>query len=247
MEIDRNSHVPVYWQIKEDIHNKIMQGSFQPKQRIPSEPKLAEMYGVSRLTARNAVTELVNDGYLQRIHGQGTFVTKPKFEESSARFSGFFDTMTRKGYTVISKVLFAKEVTPSEEVAEPLHLSGHDTVYQIRRLRSVGKDPIGIQEVFLPAARCSGVLNFDLEHDSIYRFLAEELMLNLKRAREQLEAIAANRECASLLGIKEGSPVLHTKRTTFLSGDIPIEYSISWYRGDSYVLRLILINPFGGM
>lgn len=238
MEIDRKSHVPVYWQIKEDIHRQIMQGEILPKERIPSEPKLAESYGVSRLTARNAVTELVNEGYLNRVHGQGTFVTKPKFEESGARFSGFFDTMTRKGYKVSSRVLVAEEIIPDFEVLEQLKLTEGKKVYRIKRLRFAGKEPIGIQDVYIPAELSQGIVDIDLENDSIYRFLAEEKLLNLKNAKEKLEAVSADEENAALLGIQAGDPVLFTRRLTTLTGDIPIEYSRSWYRGDSYVFEV---------
>jgi GntR family transcriptional regulator len=238
MEIDRKSHVPVYWQIKEDLHRQIMQGEILPKERIPSEPKLAESYGVSRLTARNAVTELVNEGYLQRVHGQGTYVTKPKFEESGARFSGFFDTMTRKGYKVSSRVLTVKEIIPDPEVKEQLKLAVGQMVYRIKRLRFAGKEPIGIQDVYLPAERCRGITDIDLENDSIYRFLEEEKLFNLKKAKEKLEAVSADEGNAELLGIRPGDPVLYTRRLTTLSGEIPIEYSRSWYRGDSYVFEV---------
>lgn len=241
MEIDRKSHVPVYWQIKEDIHRQIMQGDVLPDGRIPSEPKLAEQYGVSRLTARNAVTELVNEGYLHRVHGQGTFVTKPRFEESSAKFSGFYDTMTRKGYKVTSNVLVAAEIEPDDEVREQLKLAGGKKVCRIKRLRFAGKEPIGVQDVYLPSDRCPGILKIDLENDSIYRFLVEELMLNLKMAKEKLEAIAADAEHAALLAIKPGDPVLFTRRLTTLTGDIPVEYSLSWYRGDSYVFEVDIV------
>lgn len=240
MKIDRNSHIPVYWQIKEDIHRQIMQGDLQPDNQIPSEPRLAELYGVSRLTARNAVTELVNEGYLHRVHGQGTFVTKPRFEESGARFSGFHDSMVRKGYTVSSRVLVAEKVRAREheKVAEQLKLQGDAWVYRIKRIRYAGKEALGLQDVYLSADRSEGVLEIDLEKDSIYRFLAEDKLLNLSKAKEKLEATAADSEVAAALGVVPGSPVLFTQRLTLITGDIPLEYSTSWYRGDSYVFEV---------
>jgi GntR family transcriptional regulator len=238
MEIDRKSHVPVYWQIKEDIFNRIMNGEYLPDAQIPSEPMLAEIYGVSRLTARNAVTELVNHGYLRRIHGQGTFVAKPRFEENSARFTGFYDSMTRKGYRVTSKVLIAEVIEADQDIMAQLDLSKGRKVYRVKRLRYAGKEPLGVQDVYLPVERCEGVLNIDLQNDSIYRFLIEEKKLSLRRAREKLEAIAADSENAQLLGVGVGAPLLYTRRLTLLSGDIPVDYSISWYRGDSYVFEV---------
>jgi GntR family transcriptional regulator len=238
MKVDRNSHVPVYWQIKEDIHRQIMQGELQPGNQIPSEPKLAENYGVSRLTARNAVTELVNEGYLQRLHGQGTFVTKPRFEESAARFSGFHDTMVRKGYTVFSRVLAAEEVEADQLLQEKLKVPEGTAIYRIKRIRYAGKEPLGLQDVYLVASRCEGVLKIDLTSDSIYRFLVEEKLLNLRKAKEKLEATVAESDVAEALGIPVGSPVLYTHRITLITGDIPVEFSTSWYRGDSYVFEV---------
>lgn len=238
--VKKNSHVPVYWQIKEDLYAQILDGWLKPNERIPSEPKLAKKYNVSRLTARNAVTALVNDGYLFRVQGQGTFVRQPRVEASSGEFSGFMEDMQRRGFKVCSRVLSSGRIPVPQELLEPLALSETEEVYRIRRLRFANEEPIVVQEVYLVAELCEGIDRFNLETDSIYQHLIDDYHLELGSARESLEARAADEEMAGNLEISPGMPVLFSKRLTFLSNESPVEYTYSWYRGDRYVFELEL-------
>ncbi|MEW5815892.1 MAG: GntR family transcriptional regulator [Spirochaetota bacterium] len=240
MNIDRNSHVPVYWQIKEDLYKKIVTGVLKTDDQIPSEPKLAEMYNVSRLTARNAVTELVNEGYLYRVHGQGTFVCKPRVETSSSKITSFMEDMTRRGFSVHSKVLIAQVFDPDENIRELLKLSAGDKAYYLRRLRFANAEPIVLQDAFLPCTHCKGLLDENLETESLYDILRNKYNLVISLARESLEARAAEKEQAEYLQIDRGAPILYSKRLTMLKNDIPIEYVTSWYRGDRYIFEIEL-------
>ncbi len=238
--VKKNSHVPVYWQIKEDIYSQIISGELKPNERIPSEPKLAKKYNVSRLTARNAVTALVNDGYLFRVQGQGTFVKQPRVEASSGEFTGFMEDMRRRGFTVRSEVISSGSMPVPEELCEPLALEQHEEVYRIRRLRYANEEPIVLQETYLVADKCTGIDRFNLETESIYQHLREDYQLEIGIARESLEAQIASEENGGLLRIDRGAPILFSKRLTFLSNGLPIEFCYSWYRGDRYVFELEL-------
>ncbi len=238
--VKKDSHVPVYWQIKEDLYEQIIGGELKPNEKIPSEPKLAKKYNVSRLTARNAVTALVNDGYLFRVQGQGTFVKQPRVEASSGEFTGFMEDMRRRGFTVRSKILSSGTVPVPEDLTDVLGLQEGEEVYRIRRLRYANEEPIVIQEVYLVASLCPGIDRYNLETGSVYQHLREDYHLELGVGRESLEATSADEECAEQLGLKTGAPVLFSKRRTFLSNGLPIEYCYSWYRGDRYVFELEL-------
>ncbi|MCD6397281.1 MAG: GntR family transcriptional regulator, partial [Spirochaetaceae bacterium] len=212
MKIDRKSHVPVYWQIKESILKEITSGKLKPGDKILSEPQLKEKYGVSRLTARSAVTELVNEGYLVRKQGYGTYIQKPRIENSQERFRGFKSDMEDKGFTVSSKVLQAEEIFAPAFMQIPLGLTSEDQVFKVKRLRYANNEPIVIHEDYIPSYFCPDLLQFDFEKESLYSVYSEKYKKIITYATEHLEAISADTEIASYLGIKKGDPVLFIQR-----------------------------------
>ncbi len=212
----------------------------KPNVKILSEEKLAQQYNVSRLTARNAVVELVNEGYLYRIQGQGTFVSKPKVGIGHSEFSGFIGDMSKMGFKVHSQVLEATEIIPDKELKEALRLKEMESVYKLVRLRFANEEPIVIQESYLPSKRCTGLLDLDLENCSLYKTLRNKYHIRLVYAHESLTAIAASQAQADLLRMESGSPLLYFKRVTFSEQEFPIEYVRSWFRGDRYVYEIEL-------
>ncbi len=240
MKIDRISHIPFYLQIKNDIYNEIINGAVKPDKQILSEPKLAEKYQVNRLTARKAITELVNEGYLYRIHGQGTFVKKTTEDTSSLRVTSFIEDMNKRGIQVESKVLIASKMDPDEKLEDILKLKTGDKVYYIRILRYVNKEPIVLTDVYLPSKLCTGILDQDLEKESLYKILKNQYKLGIINAKETMEALLAKDVFSDLFGIDPGAPVLYSTRLSMLPHNIPIAYSCSWYRGDRYIFEIDL-------
>lgn len=232
MNNDRN--IPVYRMIARELKEKIITGKLKPNMQIPSEPELAEKYNVSRMTARKAVTKLVMENFLYRVHGKGTFVDKPRVEKNK-KVSGFMEDMNKKGYSVSSKNLEVLELDPGQEIRKSLKLERGEKVYKISRLRFAQKEPIVIQDAYLPVRICFGVDDYDLEKDSLYRILREECNISIDHAQQRLEAISATKKQAKLLDIEEESPLLYVERLTFNEVNTPIEYVESWYRGDKYV------------
>ena len=240
MKIDRKSHVPVYWQIKESILKEITSGKLKPGDKILSEPQLKEKYGVSRLTARSAVTELVNEGYLVRKQGYGTYIQKPRIENSQERFKGFKSDMEDKGFTVSSEILESKEIFAPEFIQSSMNLNDNDKVFKIKRLRFANNEPIVIHESYIPSDMCPDLLKYDFSNGSLYSVFSSNYKKTIINATEHLEAISADKETASYLGIKKGGPILYIQRTSFIQGNKPFEYSCSWYRGDRYIFDVHL-------
>ena len=240
MKIDRKSHVPVYWQIKESILKEITSGKLKPGDKILSEPQLKEKYGVSRLTARSAVTELVNEGYLVRKQGYGTYIQKPRIENSQERFKGFKSDMEDKGFSVRSEVLESKEISAPEFIQESMELTSEDRVFKVKRLRFANNEPIVIHESYIPPEFCPDLLQFDFSKESLYAVCSNKYKRIIVNATEHLEAISADTETASSLGIKKGDPILFIQRTSYIKDNKPFEYSRSWYRGDRYIFDVHL-------
>lgn len=242
MAINRESPIPIYLQIKEELLQGILGGRYKTGDKILSETKLAGKYNVNRLTARNAVTELVNEGYLSRIHGQGTFVSKRRVEDHQVGLTSFMQDMKRKGYSIRSEVIISAAVDPSYEIAEHLRIGEDESVYRIKRVRSANGDIVVLQDAVIPVFLCPNLTAYDFENDSIYRVLMEEYGLKLAGAKESIEASAADKETAEYLGIPDGTPVLYSERKTLLSDGSLIEFCRSWYRGDRYIFTINLGN-----
>ncbi len=240
IEIDRTNHVPIFWQIKQDLHKKILSGFYKVEEQIPSESKLAEKYKVNRLTARSAVTELVNEGLLYRRQGQGTFVCRQRIETGIARLSSFMNDMKEKGYSVFSEVLVKEEKEPSAQMKEYLKIHPGDTVYNIKRLRFANGEPIVLQDAFIPSQYCSGLLDYNFEKVSLYETLKNNYSLDISHASESLEARIADDEQADYLRVSKNSPILFSFRLTMLDDDTPIECVTSLYRSDRYKFEIKL-------
>lgn len=240
MSINRKSPIPIYLQIKEDILMAILDGEIQDGDRILSETKLATKYAVNRQTARNAVTELVNEGYLSRIHGQGTFVSKKRVEDQRGGITSFMQDMRRRGFTVRSELLVGDIIDPDFEIAEQMQLEPLESVYRIKRRRLVNEDIVVLQDAYIPVFQCPNLLAFDLENDSLYRILTEEYKIGLAGAKESLEAVGADPETAKYLEVAPGTPVLFSTRRTVTDENSFVEFCRSWYRSDRYIFNINL-------
>jgi len=221
--------VPVCCQIKQDLLNRILTGNLKPDDRVPSETDLAGTYAVSRMTARHALTELVSEGYLYRVHGKGTFVSRPRIECSYAPLTGFMDDMRERGFQPSSRLLSLDIISPSSDLRNKLQLPPRDKVYQIKRLRFANAEPIVIQLSHVPQPLCPGLEEENLDGNSLYAILENHYSLRLNHARQRLEATRATSEQANLLGIAKASPLLYVHRLSFLANNTPVEFVESWY------------------
>ncbi len=166
--LDKSTHIPMYIQIKGIILDEIRSGKLKPEQQILSESNLAELYGVNRLTARSAITQLVNEGFLVRIHGRGTFVKRPIVESSSSYINNFLQDMMDKGYSVRTELLSGTLMPAPDQIQSELALGAGEKVYRLRRRRSVNNEFLVVLETYLPATLCPDLLSKDLEGRSLY-------------------------------------------------------------------------------
>jgi GntR family transcriptional regulator len=232
--LDRQLPIPLYYQIRSRLLETIENGQLQPGDRVPSERELTERFGVSRMTARQAVSELETQGYLYRIQGKGTFVSAPKLDQPLLGLTSFSEDMRSRGLEPGAMVLGAQEVPAGARVARELCVVETAPVYRVERLRLAGGEPMALETAFVSAARCRGLLDVSLEHESLYAVLRERFGLHLVRAAQRLEAVAANPYEAELLHVHEGTPLLLLERVSRDQADTPAEYVRSLYRGDRY-------------
>jgi GntR family transcriptional regulator len=232
--ITRKSPIPLYYQLKEIMRENVHTGVWKPGDLVPSERELSELHGLSRMTARQAITELVNEGLLYRQQGRGTFVSRYKITLQLMRLTGFTQDIQARGQRPSTKVLAAHMLPADDLAAERLGVAPGELVYCLQRLRLADDEPLAIEQSQISFKNCERLLEEDLAQQSLYGVLESRFGLPLVEAEQELEAGLAGSEEARLLNIAVGNAVLFTRRTTYTDRNQPIEYAQSVYRGDKY-------------
>jgi GntR family transcriptional regulator len=239
--LDRSSPLPLYYQLKEIFRSWIISGMFDVHGKFPSENELQKMFSVSRMTIRRALTELVNEGFLIREQGRGSFVVQPRVQSSLRRLTSFSEDMQMRGLTTQS-VILSFQVLRDSEVAAQMGIVKDEELVQLRRLRLVEGEPVAIQNAFIRHRFCPDIVTRGLMDGSLYKTLENVYGLRLGLAIQTVEAKPADDYEASLLKIKVGQPVLLLERLTYLSSGEPLEYVRSSYRGDRYRFIVELVR-----
>jgi GntR family transcriptional regulator len=200
---------------------------------IPSERQLAGDLGVSRLTVRAALDELVREGYLLRRRGAGTFVAEPKVAKSMG-ISSFSEDMRQRGLRPESRTLELHVVPAGARLGRILHVSPAEPVVVAKRLRLADGEPMAIELLHVREALLPGLSAVDLEQDSFYDLLAQRYGIEIVGGEQTVEPTVTDEEESETLGVPLHSPALLFERVTRSpSGEI-VEFTVSIYRGDRY-------------
>jgi GntR family transcriptional regulator len=238
--LDKSIPVPLYHQLKCALMEAIESGEWKLGDQLPNEGRLAENFGVSKITVRQALQELADLGYVRREQGRGTFVSKPKVDQGPRELTSFNDEMRRHHLAPSSRVLDCHIGRARDRLAEVLELRPDEPVFVLKRLRMADGEPMGIQTANIPVTLAPGLADEDLENVSLYELLQTKYGLQPARARETYLAQPAADEAAELLGIAPRSPVFSVERVTLLSNGKPFEFVQSVMRGDRYSVVLEL-------
>lgn len=232
-KIDKNSRIPIYGQIEEIIKKSIYSEVYKIGESIPSERELSVQFDVSRMTVRQAITNLVNSGILYREKGRGTYVANPKLEQPLTGLRSFTEDMLARGMKPSSKIIRFEKMIPSRDIANDLFLEPGDEIYYIVRIRSADYKPMAIERAHIPVKL---VPNLDEQEilGSFYQFIENILHQKIGNAVQQIEASIITKEESKLLKISPTSAVLNIKRISYLSDGFPFEMVESTYRADSY-------------
>ncbi len=233
--IYKNSPVPRYYQLREIMREHIRNGEWKPNDLIPSERELSEQYGISRMTARQAITDLVNEGLFYREQGKGTFVSNRKITQQLIHLTGFTEDIRARGHQPSTKVLTAEMNSADQEIAEKLRIEVGMPVFCLRRLRLADGQPLAIERSQISFKGCERLMEEDLEQQSLYRVLETKFGTSLMEADQELEAGLASREEAQFLKIAVNSAVLYIRRVTYVERNQPVEYASSVYCGSKYI------------
>jgi GntR family transcriptional regulator len=240
--LQRDHPVPLYQQLESALRAQIESGHYAEHQRLPSERELVAQFGVSRMTVRQALVALTQEGLIYGRVGKGTFVSAPKIDQQFSTLTGFTEDMQRRGQRPSSRVLKAVSLAASKEIASALQLEPKTRVLNLVRLRLAEGIPLAIESAFLPERLCPDLLSHDFASESLYDVLRNQYGWKLVRAKQTVEARLAVGEEITLLRLQPPAPILALERITFVSENLPIEYVRSQYRGDRYKFTA-LVTP----
>ena len=240
MTVSRNSRSPLYAQIRQEIEQDILDKKFIPGDRLPSEDELAARFGVSRMTARRAIDQLVSQGKLKRIQGQGTYVIEQSPPSQTAGITRWSFERVDKLQGISRRGLHIAEHSPSLRVANALRTIPGEKVIQVTGILYLNDDPIGYYIDHIPKLLAPTINEETLGHDALPNFLARRFNLEFGKVTERIRAVPADEEAIEILNVEPDSPLLYIDSLIYLKSGIPVILSNTAYRYDKYVYRGLL-------
>ncbi|MEN8098028.1 MAG: GntR family transcriptional regulator [Chloroflexota bacterium] len=240
--LDKNYPLPIYFQLKEFIREKIAHGEWGPGDRLPSERQLSERFDISRETSRKALNELMLEGVVRREQGRGTFVAEPKLIQRLTRLTGFTEDMQQRGMRPGARVLRLEEIQAPPTAAKTLQIKPGTSIVLLERLRIAEGVPMALETSHINFDRAQELLEEDFKDRSLYDLLTGKFGVIPTRAVQRIEAGLCNQYQQELLELEGCEPLLHTQRTCYDQHGQPIEYVEAVYRGDRYVFHVELIT-----
>lgn len=221
-EIDSASRVPLHVQVRRLIREKTIDGALVDGEgRLKTEAELGEIFGVSRITIRNAIQPLVDQGMFSRTRGKGTFLRSSEIENWGGTLIGFVESGDEAGFEPVGEILHQGMTNRHDsDVAAVLK---ERAVFELRRLRSADGTPVAIEQAFYPPDIGVELAARDLTDAAIYRIFEEELGFEIKEARQTIGAVLADAEQAVRLGVKQGHPLISVERLTIDREGRPLE------------------------
>ena len=233
-----DSPVPLYQQIKEKLRGGILDGTYAPHTRMPSESELQQMFEVSRITIRQALGDLQKEGLIFKVHGKGSFVSQPKAAQNITSLQGFAEAMSSEGHEIFNRVVSLSFVPANAEVAAKLRLAEGAPVAEIHRVRLLNRKPTSYEITFVPESLGRKLQRADLITRDIFLILENDCGVTLGGADLAIDATAADPAVALALETKKGAPLLRVERLTYDAGRQPIDFEYLYFKGGTFQYRL---------
>ena len=243
LRIDRAAPLPVYSQIQQQMTEVIRKLRKRGVQKFFTDGDLSVHYGVSRMTARQATSELVRVGELYRRRGVGTFIAPAKAVETEGPVGDFFDDWMVQGHKVGVKVLQFRQEHPPQNIANVLRITERERILFFRRIRLLNDKPVSVDDRWVSPVASPLITRSDLKQHSIHLIVGPKLGIRIARAQVEIEAGRCPAATARLLRVKEGTPVLIRSITPFSNVGDPLWTGRSIYRSDLYKYKAMVAAP----
>jgi len=232
LELDKNSPIPIYFQIENKIREKIDSGEYKEGYKLPSEQELVEKLNVSRPTIRHAMNNLVRDGLLKIKRGSGTFIKTKDFEEPVLGIRSYTREAMKKGYIPNTKILGFQIIEQDSELSKIF--KSEEKVVKIRRLRYLNDEPTAIDVTYIPIKFVPNISKQDFkesgENQSLYNLLKTKYHLILSHGEETIDATIVDNDESKLLLMNTDEPINLRRRVLYTKDDEPLLYMKSIYK-----------------
>lgn len=222
-------YIKIHNQIKRDIENK----KYRVGERIPAERQLAQQFDVSRMTLRQAIKTLEDEGILERRLGSGTYVASQKVQEKMSGIMSFTEITRANGQVPTNKLISYRITKPSLSEKEKLKIDDSTSVLRMERVRSADNVPICYEVATIPYPL---IARFSKEEiaSSLYKTLEKAGGYKIGNVIENIGAATANENDAKLLSINKGDPLVTRRQITELSSGEPFEYVLASYVAERF-------------
>ena len=234
--LTRDSHVAMYRQLAEQLREAIAHGIYKPGEKIPAELQLIRRFGVSRITARQAVDALAREGLVNRKQGKGTFVAVPIVHHDLLELRGIYDELVAQGHDPLTKVLEFGQATPPPRIAGRLGTAQRKLLHWQRLYELRGK-PFAVVTVYLDTGR-ERVTREQVDQNPTYTILESLLGKRISRADVSIRYGRADATLARILQLPRGAPLMVFERVTYNAQGVPLEHSLYYARAEAYEFSL---------
>jgi GntR family transcriptional regulator len=234
--INRQSKLPLYQQLYEMLRGNITRGAWKPGDLIPAESELIEQYGVSRITVRQVLDMLVQEGLIYRQRGRGSFVAHPTVEQVLQRLVSFTDDMRQRGFAPSTRIVSSGLLPAPDDIAGQLRIAPGEELARIERLRLADGEPMSVEESYLVHRYVPGILDKDFVNNPLREVIDRTYNIRWERARQVIRAINATRQMAETLSVRTNAALLFIERVSYSQQGVPVEFLRVYHRGDRYAL-----------
>lgn len=234
------SPVPLYSQVRERLRERILDGSYGQDTRLPAESEIGAIFGVSRITVRQALGDLRNEGLIVKVPGKGSFVARSRPSQDLSRLEGFGEAMSRQGHRIVNRVVSHLDLPAPPTVATRLDLSAGASVTEIRRVRFLDHAPVSFEVSYVPLDVGQRLREENLAERDIFLILESDYGIGLAHADIQIGAVNADAALAAALSVAPGAALLRIERLTWSLEGLPLDFEYLYVRGEAfqYALRL---------
>lgn len=237
--MDISEMTPLYKQLKQTLTDKIKNGDWPTGTKIPTEEELCDQYEVSRITVRQALGEMSNEGIVVRKQGRGTFVAPPKVSTKLSSFYSFSSELQKQGFQQHDKILCFERMDADPKVAQRLGVVKFCPVFVVERLRFINRDPFVYETSYIPIHLCPRLTKEAIEECGLYESLRKIGGIEPDSAEEEFEASTLPAQVSSLLQMPRSSPILLIERVARMDQNV-FEYCRSYLRSDRYKFTIYM-------
>lgn len=230
--------IPLHHQVYLDLQRALDRSEWSPGDRLPSERELAGRYGCSLITIRRALGELTREGRIERTRGRGTFALATRIEQDFAGQLSFSEDMRRRGLVPATRLVERRMESASEAMAAVFGIQPGSSVYYVERLRLADGEPLLLEQARLPKDRFPGLIDADLERESLYDLLTHRYATQIVRSSETVEPVRLRTREARLLGVPPRTLALMVEGTASTRSGMSVEYTRSFIRADRTRYRI---------